>query len=26
MLVEGISFGALSWFYGRAVGPSEDED
>jgi hypothetical protein len=26
MLVEGISFGVLSWFYGRAVGPSEDED
>jgi hypothetical protein len=26
MMVEGISFGVLSWFYGRAMGPLEDED
>jgi len=26
MLVQGISFGLLSWFYARAMGSSEDED
>jgi hypothetical protein len=26
MLVQGFSFGLLSWYYARAMGPNEDED